>query len=643
MELGSGSIFDNYSDFSCKRSTLDPDAITNATIWEVREDIVEGKIGIALVISILFVIAFTWNLFIIITYIVKHNLLKQPANIFLFTLAITDFMISLLVLPVSVVNYAAERFFIGDNDKTRCDVCYTQAFFLMFLILLSLHILASLSVDRCFLLSQPIKYKKKCKPVFAVVTIISLWFICSFVMILPVFGFGEWEFNRSMALCIARWQPFENLYFMAFVMMEAMIPIIILCVTNIWTYKIVRRFLKKRLTRRRSYRGSRKEMREDDHSHQRQQTQLVKVFGALFIAHCITWTPIVVMIVVVAATQGEGIPDYIFVIGWILTVSNSAVHPIIESFFNKELRVTVNRTRKSIKKNVRRASRSLIRLTTRESMRNIPSVSEIVTPVGEKVDSVTLNCTRLTDIPDDMSNRSLSSVSNSPIPNGKISPNPEYLKKAEVPGMTNMHQTSATSSPLATRYTSTEFFYSSSLTNGDTTSSRVLEKKERHISMSVPGEDKVHYYSKSSSPISDSDDSAIHSGDSSLESKPRRTPLKKARHVSLSLPNDDNVYYPVKSETKMTANETKTDTGSVVNGNDTNTVFEEDFESKLQRTPLKNTRHVSLSLPNDDHVYYPKMSGTETAIDKTKTDTGSVVNGNDTNTVFESDDEGDSV
>lgn len=637
MELGSGSTFDNYSDFSCKRSTLDPDGITNTTIWEVREEIVKGKIGIALVISFLFVIAFTWNLFIIITYIVKHNLLKQPANIFLFTLAITDFMISLLVLPISVVNYAAERFILGDNDKTRCDICYTQAFFLMFLILLSLHILASLSVDRCFLLSQPIKYKKKCKPVFAVVTIISLWFICSFVIILPVFGFGEWEFNRSMALCIARWQPFENLYFMAFVMMEAMIPIIILCVTNIWTYKIVRRFLKKRLTRRRSYRGSRKEMREDDHSHQRQQTQLVKVFGALFIAHCITWTPIVLMIVVVAATQGEGIPDYIFVIGWILTVSNSAVHPIIESFFNKELRVTVNRTRKSIKKNMRRASRSLIRLTTRESMRNIPSVSENVeTPVGEKVDSVALNCTRMTDIPDDMSNRSLSSDSNSPTPNGKISPNPEYLKKAEVPGV---HQTGATSSPLALRYTS-EFFYSSSPTNGDTTSSRVLEKKSRHISMSVPGEDKVHYYSKSSSPISDSDDSAIHSGDSSLESKPRRNPLKKPRHVSLSLPNDDNVYYPRKSETK-------TDTGSVVNGNDTNTVFDEDLESKLQRTPLKNTRHVSLSLPNDDHVYYPKMSDTETTIDKTKTDTGSVVNGNDTNTVFdesdESDDEGDSV
>ena len=568
MELGSGSTFDNnYSDFSCKRSTLDPDDITNTTIWEVRDDIAKGKIGIALVVSILFVIAFTWNLFIMITYIVKYNLLKQPANIFLFTLALTDFLISLLILPISVVNYAAERFIFGDNDKTRCDICYTQAFFLMFLILLSLHLLASLSVDRCFLLSQPMKYKKKCKPVIAVVTIISLWLVCSLVMILPVFGFGEWEFNRSMALCIARWQPFENLYFMAFVMMEAMIPIIILCVTNIWTYKIVRRFLKKRLTRRRSYRGSRKEMREDDHSHQREQTQLVKVFGALFIAHCITWTPIALMIVVVAATQGEGIPDYIYVIGWILTVSNSAVHPIIESFFNKELRVTVNRTRKSIKKNVRRASRSLIRLTTRESIRNIPSVSEIgETRAGEKVDSVALNCTHMTDLPDDMSNRSLSLDSNSPIPNGKISPNPEYLKKAEVPGVTNMHQTGTTSSPLAKRYTS------SSPTDGD---ARVLEKKSRHISMSIPGEDRVHYYSKSSSPISDSDDSAIHSGDSSLESKPQKTPLKNARHVSLSLPNDDNVYYPMKSDTKTTTDKTKTDTGSVVNGNVTNTVFEE--------------------------------------------------------------------
>ena len=365
--IGSGSGSVNET-FNCKTSDLNPDAITDREHWSLRESVIQGGPVIAFLESLIFCVALGWNLFIVITYILKYKkLLKEPANVFLFSLAITDILICLMVIPFTIVAAAAGEFLIGDNDFTRCKFCFVDGFFFIFLTSLSLYFLMMLSVDRCMHLVSPLNYKKYCRPWHAILAVIISSLMSFGISVPPAFGFGQWEFNRNFGLCLPRWLPQRNLYYTGMMVVNILILIIILSFTNVWTLKIVSMVLKSNFLRQRSFRATQEEKAKDDSKYHRQQRQLVKVFGALFLAYIVSWSPIVVMFIVVFITRGQNIPDWIFTVGWFCYLINPMVHPMLESFFVMKLRLEISRARKSI----RRASISLIRMATQDVFKNI--------------------------------------------------------------------------------------------------------------------------------------------------------------------------------------------------------------------------------------------------------------------------------
>ena len=362
---GSGSVNET---FSCKTSDLNPSAITDREHWSLRESVAQGGPAIAFLESLILCVALGWNLFIVITYILKYKkLLKEPANVFLFSLAITDILICVMVIPFTIVAAAAGEFVMGDNDFTRCKVCFVDGFFFIFLTSLSLYFLTMLSVDRCMHLVSPLNYKKYCRPWHSTLAVIISCIMCFAVSVPPAFGFGQWEFNRNFGLCLPRWLPQRNLYYTGMLVVNILILIFILSFTNIWTLKIVSVVLKSNFLRQRSFRATQEEKAKDDFKYHRQQRQLVKVFGALFLAYIISWSPIVVMFIVVFITRGQNIPDWIFTIGWFCYLLNPMAHPMLESFFVMKLRLEISRARKSI----RRASVSLLRKATQDVFKNI--------------------------------------------------------------------------------------------------------------------------------------------------------------------------------------------------------------------------------------------------------------------------------
>ncbi len=509
---GSGSGSGMTEMFSCTMpSTFSPDSISNGSAWVISSEQTISYIA-AFILSVMCLVAFVWNIVILVTYCYKYHLLKHPANIFLFALALNDLLVSVAIVPPSVVTFAAREFIIGNTDSVRCGFCYFQGFLIVFCSVVSINVLAILSIDRCLHLSNPLTYRNKESPLVGVIVMIAVWIFSFLLCILPAFGFGEWEFNVSIAACMARFTPTENLYFMFVVVTYCLVPIFVLAITNIWTYKIVSKFLSKRRVRRSSYRGSIKEKREDNSQHQQQQKQLVKVFGALFIANIVIWSPLVVMVFVVFLFTDD-IPSWLYVIFWIMVSSNSMVHPILESFFNKELRVQVSRGKKKVSKTVRSTSRSLIRMATRESMMRKASVlsdmnecsSTKDTEAGN--DSVFLNTTELSDF------------SRTPSLRGGDTPPDKRLQATD-----RMRRTGAPPSPLTKRHTSPLFNYPSQ-----------DHKDSKKLS--------VGDHSSVFSPTSNHSPSPLLT-DSSKQSNPT-TPVKK-RQVSISLPDDENVYYPSK-------------------------------------------------------------------------------------------------
>jgi hypothetical protein len=224
-----------------------------------------------------------------------------------------------------------------------------------------------LSIDRFILLSRPLRYKKIMKRWIAVLIVTGVTVFAFIIGLMPIaFGFGQYEFNTLFGICLARFGGdskfgIRNLFFFTFLIVEGLVPLTVLLATNVFTYRIVRKFLKRNFRRRSTYRNRAREISEDTRKYQKQQSQLVRVFGALFIANAIAWTPVVVVTLLANIVDADQFPPQLYVFGWICFLTISLFHPILESFFIKDLRLVVNRA----KKNVRRASTIVFRQSSK--------------------------------------------------------------------------------------------------------------------------------------------------------------------------------------------------------------------------------------------------------------------------------------
>lgn len=365
---GSGMMM-NSSSFSCLATELlSSTMVTDESFWTILEGLRPATPYIAAVIFIFFGISFFWNLFIIITYLVKYRLLKEPANIFLFTLAIFDLIASIVMALFSFIIEAAQEYIFGSDDVTRCQTCDMVGFFFVFVVCGSLHLLTALSIDRFIHLWRPLRYKKIMNHWKALVVVVFIVILSFLFAILPIaIGFGQYEFNIRFGICLARLtgrsrSNIPNVFFFFFLVVEALIPITILSVTNVFTFRIVKRFLRRNFRRRSTYRHKREEQSEDAKKHSQQQNQLVKVFGALFVANAISWSLIIVVVLLVTfIIPPELVPDWLYIIGWLCYLTNPLFHPILESFFIKDLRLVINRA----KKGVHRAGTLVIRQSSK--------------------------------------------------------------------------------------------------------------------------------------------------------------------------------------------------------------------------------------------------------------------------------------
>eukprot|EP00731_Ephydatia_muelleri_P039127 Em1131g2a len=190
----------------------------------------------------------------------------------------------------------------------------------------------------------------------------------------PLFGFGQFEFNTNFGACLPRFRndpllsPY-NFHYVLLVAIEALFPLCFLAVTNIWTYKIVSKVLKKNFRRRKTFHeGIKVEEKRETLRHQNQQQQLIKVFAALFVAHLISWTPVIVVVFIIAWVDAAKIPPQVYIFGWICYLTNPVFHPIIETFFVKDLRYQVHRVRSAMTDTLVRAGTTLYRKASKSAL-----------------------------------------------------------------------------------------------------------------------------------------------------------------------------------------------------------------------------------------------------------------------------------
>ena len=365
-----GSLSENASvdaNFSCLVTPLDDVNVTNATFWQANRSGLTANIIIATIVSIYFVVAFSWNLFIIVTYLVRFKVLKEPANIFLFVLAIVDFLVTITIMLYTVIILAASGFVFGSSDQSRCTACDAFGYIFVVLIDVSHHTLVALSIDRFILLAWPLRYKAIVKTWKALVVVIAIWVFALALALPPLVGFGQYEFNQRLGVCLPRFSGqrhgVNNIFYMYFVLADVLISLSALFVTNVWTFKIISRFLQRSLVRRKSFRETSSGATEEDQKYQRQQQQLIKVFSALFVAHLISWSFFIVVLFISVRVNTTSIPNVVYVLGWLFYLTHPVVQPIIETFFVKDLRYQVRKVNKSMRRTIVSMGSAIVRVS----------------------------------------------------------------------------------------------------------------------------------------------------------------------------------------------------------------------------------------------------------------------------------------
>lgn len=418
---------------------------TSPFVWKLAPQVQDGRPYVATVEAIFFIVGLLWNIFILLCYCLKPKLLKEPANIYLCNLALIDLLLTILITMPCFIFEVTGEFIFGDSDYVRCHICDFLGVVLHTFISLSLHTMAALSVDRFVILFRPLKYKRIFNWKRALAIQFSLWLASIAISIPPIFGFGKYEFNLVFAACNARWTGkgtlgLNNIDYVTFFGTEAVIPIAILTITNIWVIKIVRQFLKNRVTRQRSFRSDSKDGAEEELKYKRQQNQLIKVFGALFVAHILCWTPVLTVTFIALGIGPSRIPIQVYLVSWLAYLTIPVIHPVLESFFVKDLRYRINKTKKKVRSSLRRAHGSYTSTIVRSFSRRLSRTSQtsIISQRSVSTSSSDQMKTRLDNIPESITNRGQETgepITNCgpetrvPMTNGIANGSPEILKK----------------------------------------------------------------------------------------------------------------------------------------------------------------------------------------------------------------------
>lgn len=338
------------NNYSCLDNNLSKSLVTTE-YWSVSPELRPLGIVTGTVMLLFFLLGLPCNTVIIVS-ITLQKLYKQPTYILLLCLAVSDLSMCLFVMPLILTSGIAGGFVLGESDYARCKVCQTGVAHVASIIF-SLNILALISLDRFLFIKYPLRYAKIVTPKKVMVCIVSVWVLTGFISILPLFGIGDISFDHKTFSCAPRLESeteiAKNIYYAVIVVIIAMLPLTALIITNSWVLWIVQSQIrdiykfKNRIGdldhQEAYYESLRTKMNQEKY---RKQLRLMRVFGAIFISHIITWIPLIVRVVEAYVKDSDEFSSWSNFIIIISITAHPVLHPVIEACLLPEIRKHFN-------------------------------------------------------------------------------------------------------------------------------------------------------------------------------------------------------------------------------------------------------------------------------------------------------------
>ena len=329
--------------YSCFESELSTEFSTR-DFWTIPPAFQPAALSTAVLTLLFIAVGLPGNL-LIIAGIISQRLYREPTYILLLNLTVADLLVCVLVMPLTAVSGLAGGFVLGRSDSSRCGWCNTGVVFVA-LCLVSLHTLALMALDRLIFVKFPMKYQHTVTVGRVLCCVLLNWVLCSVLSLCPIFGFGDVYFSFSISTCTlnteGRTRVTKNIHYFIFLVAIAMLPLLVLMVTNTWLVCIIQKHIRSIYhTAQRS--GVPKTFTESirkrlGREKSRKQLQLMRVFGAIFLSHVFSWLPLIVRIFITVAKGKDEYPHSVYVFTFLCVSFAAVFHPIVQASFLPEVR-----------------------------------------------------------------------------------------------------------------------------------------------------------------------------------------------------------------------------------------------------------------------------------------------------------------
>ena len=325
-----GGDLDNNS-CECVRSS----SVLNECLW--KPEVPYSQPLVVLIVLFYFVIlllAVAWNGLVIFVFVKNRlKLWQEPSSVFLFTLAVVDVLEAVLSLPFYITAFIAGGWIFGSTDVIREGMCVAVGFIFSVFLLATVHLIALISFDRFLYIVYPLKYTQwmnsfRALCLTGIVSIVPLILAST-----PLFGFGKFGYSPFLGVCLFRWEG-EQAYVIT-VVAEVLIPIVATIVFTVWTYIHAKRYLRRRHMRQASYVASQGDISARN---QKVNRALTRIFVLLLVSQAICFTPGIITAVIGFFVGFVNIPTAIFLIAFVVIISNAGINPIIQSLSRRQFR-----------------------------------------------------------------------------------------------------------------------------------------------------------------------------------------------------------------------------------------------------------------------------------------------------------------